>query len=322
MFGGGAMLSKAVFVGLTVATLSSYSTHTYAQSWVTAVNDACAAALAERGRVPSYLQDSFVWLAKNEYLSSHSMRSAVERLNQITVPPNSVSDVRWLIDDLSQCANITEKIGNAYVARGGELCLQMVRANAVLPDLQQVVNKLGVPACLNVALARQEDWNRDREDWNRDRELYEKRKNKDDAMCRVKISDFLHYPLAVGSGDRVVTSPARFVRTALLRGIKVVTDGFESCFERVNSTSDTEKGTATLGLMAKSNCSGEVAAYVNGTKLSFPRGTPGVCGPCPTRGVFGNYDWSKGNSATFSVPIENFDPMKGYDVEFDFANSD
>src|SRR5208337_1256905 len=38
---------KAIVVGLGVAFLSSYSTHTYAQSWVTQVNDACAAAQAD-----------------------------------------------------------------------------------------------------------------------------------------------------------------------------------------------------------------------------------------------------------------------------------
>ena len=47
------MFGKAIVVGLGVAFLSSYSTHTYAQSWVTEVNDACAAALAEKGGVES-----------------------------------------------------------------------------------------------------------------------------------------------------------------------------------------------------------------------------------------------------------------------------
>ena len=41
------MFGKAIVVGLGVAFLSSYSNHTYAQSWVTAVNDACAAAQAD-----------------------------------------------------------------------------------------------------------------------------------------------------------------------------------------------------------------------------------------------------------------------------------
>ena len=52
-----------------------------------------------------------VWLARSEYRNSNRMTNAVRRLEQITVPPNSVSDVRRLMDDLSQCANITRVSG-------------------------------------------------------------------------------------------------------------------------------------------------------------------------------------------------------------------